>query len=87
MKILYKDPTLRYMTCQMNRGIRQGYPLSAILYLFVAEVLSEKIKKWKKCWGFSIQNSDKEIKHVQHADDMTLTLKNTLIRYHMMLTQ
>ena len=93
MKILYKDPTFRLKnngwiskTCQMNRGIRQGCPISAILCLFVAEILSEKIKNNKNIEGFQYKNSDKEIKHVQHADEMTLTLK-TFIRYHMLLAQ
>ena len=94
VKILYTDLTFRLKnnglipgTCQMNRGIPQGCPLSAILYLFVAEILSEKItKNNKSIAGFQYKNSEKEIKHVQHADDMTLTLKK-LIRCHMLLTQ
>lgn len=70
MKILYKDPTFRLKnngwisrTCQMDRGIRQAYgcPISAILYLFLAEILSEKIKNNKNIEGFQYKNSNKEI--------------------------
>lgn len=45
---------------------------SAILYLFVAELLSVKIKNN----GFKHKNSDKEIKTIQHLDDITLTLED-----------
>ena len=51
MKILYKNSIFRLKnnewvskTCPMSRGIRQGCPISAILYLFVADILALKIK-------------------------------------------
>lgn len=50
--------------------------MSAILYLFVAEILSRKIKGNVNIEGFKHKNSDKEIKNIQHADDMTLSLIN-----------
>ena len=47
MKILYTNPIFRLKnngwiskSCTMSRGIRQGCPISALLYLFVAEILS-----------------------------------------------
>ena len=60
----------------MKRGIRQGCPISAILYLFVAEILSEKIKNNENIQGFKANFMEKEVKNIQHADDMTLTLQN-----------
>ena len=60
----------------MKRGIRQGCPISAILYLFVAEILSLKIKQNQNIKGFKTDQMDKEVKNIQHADDMILTLKN-----------
>ena len=52
IKILYNKPIFRLKnngwisrTCEMKRGVRQGCPISAILYLFVAEILSLKIKQ------------------------------------------
>ena len=81
IKILYKNPVFRLKnngwiskTCAMNRGIRQGCPISAILYLFVAEILSSKIKENNLIHGFTSKNLQDEIKNVQHADDMTVTL-------------
>ena len=51
IKILYCNPIFRIKnngwlsrTCIMSRGIRQGCPISALLYLFVAEILALKIK-------------------------------------------
>ena len=60
----------------MKRGIRQGCPISAILYLFVAEILFIKIKQNQNIQGFKTDQMDKEVKNIQHVDDMTLTLKN-----------
>ena len=49
MKILYTNPLFRLKnhgwiskTCHMTRGIRQGCPISALLYIFVAEILAQK---------------------------------------------
>ena len=63
-------------TSHMSRGIRQGCPISAILYLFVAEILAIKVRVNDQIEGFVCNNLRKEIKSVQHADDLTLALKN-----------
>lgn len=60
----------------MLRGIRQGCPISAILYLFVADILALKIKNNDQIIGIKTSNFSKEYKHVHHADDLTLFLKN-----------
>ena len=59
MQILYKNPIFRLKknnliskTCSMERGIRQGCPVSAILFLFVAEILSIKIRQNEEIKGF-----------------------------------
>ena len=54
----------------MTRGIRQGCPLSALLFLFVAEILAIKIKNNQNINGIVINNI--EIKNIQHADDFTV---------------
>ena len=81
IKILYTNPIFRIKnngwnskTCHMNKGIRQGCPISAILYLFVAEILALKIRNNKDIPGIKI-NEITEIKTIQHADDLTLSLK------------
>ena len=83
MNILYTKPMFQIKnngwiskTCHMTRGIRQGCPISAILYLFVAEILAIEIRSNNQIEGFLCQNLPKEIKSVQHADDLTLALKN-----------
>ena len=60
----------------MSRGIRQGCPISAILCLFVADILALKIKNNDQILGIKTSNFSKEYKHVHHADDLTLFLKN-----------
>lgn len=62
-----------FKTCTVNRGIRQGFPISAILYSFVAEISSNKILKKIKKHRFTITNLQDDIKKVLHADDMTVT--------------
>jgi hypothetical protein len=83
IKILYHNPIFRLKnngwitkTCKMQRGIRQGCPISALLYLYIAEILSLKIKNNNMIEGFRAKNMNKEVKNIQHADDMTLALKN-----------
>ena len=62
----------------MTRGIRQGCPLSALLFLFVAEILATKLETNENIFGIRI--NDYEIRNIQHADDLTITVqdKNSL---------
>ena len=62
----------------MTRGIRQGCPISALLYIFVAEILAKKINDNTEIHGFQKSSMEKEIKNIQHADDLTVALKDTL---------
>ncbi len=82
VKTLYKEIS----TCVTNnghassfftpqRGIRQGCPLSALLFLLVVETLSLAIKKKKSISGIEIEGT--EFKISQLADDTTLFLKDT----------
>ena len=62
----------------MGRGIRQGCPISALLYLFVAEILAIKIRHNENIEGIKFKNSELEVKSVQHADDLTASVKNDI---------
>ena len=59
----------------MSHGIRQGCPIAALLYLFVAEIMALKINKNENILGFELPNLHKEIKTAQHADDLTVILQ------------
>lgn len=69
VNILYTNPIFRIKnngwvskTCSMSRGIRQGCPISALLYSFVAEILSLKLKNHNQIKGIQLNNSSTEIK-------------------------
>ena len=59
---------------QISRGIRQGCPISALLFILVVEIMSINLKNNKSIHGISLNN--KEILITQLADDTTLFLKN-----------
>ena len=57
---------------KIARGIRQGCPLSALLFLIVAEVVACMLRNSVSVTGISVNNIS--IKLCQFADDMTLFL-------------
>ena len=62
---------------KINKGIRQGCPLSALLFLLASEILAVKIRN-DQTLGLKI-NVDNEEKHIQIsqlADDTILFLKD-----------
>ena len=63
----------------ITRGVRQGCPLSAYLFIVVAEILAIKIRNDRNIKGIMLGNN--EIKVIQMADDMTSFLKDcTLLK-------
>jgi hypothetical protein len=59
---------------KVTRGVRQGCPLSAYLFIIVAEILAIKIRANQGIKGIKVGNT--EIKVIQMADDMTSFLKD-----------
>lgn len=57
---------------EIQRGVRQGCPLSPYLFILSAEVLAMAIRKNTNIKGISVNNV--EIKLSQYADDTTLIL-------------
>jgi len=62
----------------LSRGVRQGCPLSAILFLFVTEILALYIDQNNDILGIKIRSGSdiKEVKISQVADDTTLLLRD-----------
>ena len=57
---------------KLERGVRQGCPLSPYLFILGVEILAEKIRTNKSVKGICVQEN--EIKLSQYADDTTLIL-------------
>jgi len=65
---------------KLQRGIRQGCPLSALLFNLVVEILALKIRHTDLIKGIKVKVHDLEyeVKISQVADDTTLTLSDDL---------
>ena len=65
---------------EINQGIRQGCPLSALLFILVAEVMALKIKQNNNIHGITVCSSktdhQKEFKISQLADDTVIFVKS-----------
>ena len=61
----------------IERGLRQGCPLSPLSYLLVAELLALKVKQNTAIKGFKITNTQ-HIKILQYADDTTFLLTDIM---------
>ncbi len=81
VKILYNKPIISIKNngwistdIKPSRGVRQGCPLSALLFVLVVEIMGIQIRKNNSITGF--QCKDKEIKTSMYADDTSLLLSN-----------
>ncbi len=83
VKILYTDITSCIKSngfisesFKLQRGVRQGCPLSPLLYCIVSEVMAEAIRNEPKIKGIKLPDNS-EIKISQYADDTTLFVSDT----------
>ena len=70
----------------MERGVRQGCPISPLLFILTVELLAIEIRNDDNINGIQIPNSNFTVKILQYADDTTLFLKN-LIDYREVLSK
>jgi hypothetical protein len=61
---------------QIKRGIRQGCPISALLFILTAEIMSLNMKEDKSIAGIKFKN--KPVLLTQFADDTTLFLQDVM---------
>ena len=62
---------------ELHRGVRQGCPLSGLLFVLAVEILSIAIRASRDIKG--IQIADREIKLSQYADDTTVFCKDIFL--------
>ena len=69
----------------LQRGVRQGCPLSPLLYVLVSEVLSNQIRKNKQIEGFLLPGAGGlRFTISQYADDATSILKSEKSLCHLL---
>ncbi len=78
--VLNNGFTSNYFT--VERGVRQGDPLSSYLFILAIELLSCKIRENSLISG--IQIADTEIKLIQYADDTTCVLRDVQSATHLL---
>ena len=92
VKILYTKPEaiLRNNgwlseSFNLGRGIRQGCPLSALLFIFAVEILAVKLRADTKISGYTLSYNDqkKPLKYPNMPMILLLFLK-MLTKYHML---
>ena len=60
----------------LQRGLRQGCPLSLPLYVIQGQVTTNNINRNKNIIGIHIPNQKNQVKLSQYADDSNFFLKN-----------
>ncbi len=81
IKILYNKPIISIKNngwisrdISLKRGVRQGCPLSALLFVIAVEIMAINIRNNNQITGFKF--SDQNIKELMYADDTTLLLSD-----------
>ena len=85
IKTLYNDPIAHIKNnghlsraVHLERSVRQGCPVSALLFILSVEILAIKIREDNEIKGFDIPGSTDVLKIVQYADDGVVFCNNLL---------
>lgn len=70
----------------MNRGIRQGCPVSGLLFIIAVEIMAAKIRQNNNIKGFRFGPDSKEHKISQYVDDSTISISSMHSIYHVLDT-
>ena len=85
VSVMYCDPHLNILMngwltkdIQPSRGIRQGCPLSALLFILSIEALANEIRQNNNVIGLGVGCNEKTFKILQLADDVTLFVRTVM---------
>ena len=94
IRTTYKSPSISIKnngwlseSFEMKRGVRQGCPISSLLFILTAEILAHKLRLNANITGINIgqfcdNNSNRVVKLRQYADDMILLGTNEISLKH-----
>ena len=63
---------------EMERGVRQGCPISPVLFILTSELFAASVRSDPTIKGIKLYNSNRYVKILQYADDITLLLKDLI---------
>lgn len=63
---------------EVQRGVRQGCPLSPLLYIVAVELFALKVRQDGRVKGFSVPGANSQLKILQYADDTSFFLKDLI---------
>ena len=63
---------------KMERGVRQGCPISPVLFILTSELFAASVRNDPSIKGIKLYNSNRYVKILQYADDITLLLQDLI---------
>ena len=86
IKLMYTDVNSSVLingwktkTFELGRGIRQGCPLSAMLFILAVEILADRIRKNDRIKGVVFGENEDFFKVLQYADDTSVFLERSCL--------
>ena len=84
---MFDHVRIAYLFFQLHRGVRQGWPLSGLLFVIGIELLARSLKSNNDIKGIAV--GGREVKVIQFADDTTVFVKDhqSVINFFKLLTE